>query len=135
MSAAAPLALGIRFGVLGGILAGLVVAATPALFGRAGSERVASYAACLIVMYAVFVAMRAAARLNPALGFSGRILPGMAASAFGALITGAARYAVSDPRSAGGGLAPALALAGTVGFFGVMTALYRLWRHPPRRPG
>jgi hypothetical protein len=127
--------LGIRFGVLGGVLAGLVVAASPLIFGRAGSERLATYAACLIVMYAVFVAMRSSAALNPALGFASRILPGIAASALGALITGAARYAVSDPRSAGGGLGPALALAGTVAFFGLMTALYRLWRRPPRRAG
>jgi hypothetical protein len=131
----APLALGIRFGVLGGILSALVVAGTPLVFARAGSDAVAGYAACLIVMYAVFVAMRASATINPAQGFLGRILPGLAASICGALIAGAARYAVSDPRSPGGAVGPALVLAGTVGFFGLMTALYRLWRRPPRRPG
>jgi hypothetical protein len=133
VSAGTPLALGIRFGVLGGILAALVVAGAPLIFARAGSA-LSSYAACLIVMYAVFVAMRSAAALDPALGFAGRFVPGIAASTIGALISGAARYAVSG-RSAGGGLGPALALAGTVGFFGLMTALYRLWRRPPRRAG
>jgi hypothetical protein len=118
--------------MLGGVLAALVVAAAGLAFARSGPGPLASYAACLIVMYAVFIAMRSATTLNPGLDFTGRIVPGIAASAIGAAFTGCARYLASR-HSAGDALGPALALAGTVGFFGIMTALFRLWRSPPRR--
>jgi len=133
VTAGTPLALGVRFGVLGGVLAALVVAATGLAFARSGPGPLASYGACLIVMYAVFVAMRAATTLNPGLDITGRIVPGIAASVIGAAFTGGARY-LTSARAAGDALGPTLALAGTVGFFGIMTALYRLWRSPPHRP-